>query len=340
MSEDIGIGVIGLGMGKHVLQVNRDPASRMTVRGICDLDETTLASCAGEYGINLTTTHYEELLRRDDIQMIGVYSPDHLHADQILAALAAGKHVIVTKPMVNTMAEAEQVIAAVRTSGRTLLVAQTQRFKPEYMAARRLLDNGEVGDVIFVQTGYVHDMRPVLSTPGRDWRRDPAKKDWLVGAACHAIDLALWFGGDVETVSASANKGSVLPDRKGGNNFLINLEFRNGAVGRVLVLFSVVRPPPGLDTLSVCGTRASIVGSRISRDGPDGVVETDLPAPEDEGKGHANETTRILRHMERCIAGDESPLVDAVQAAKTLAVALAAKASIEEGQSVPARMEF
>lgn len=87
--------------------------------------------------------------------------------------------------------------------------------------------------------------------------------------------------------------------------------------------------------------RTPIIGSRVSRDGPDGVTEAELPpVSEDVGNGHTGETTRILRHMERCIAGDENPLIDAAQAAKTLAVAMAAKASIESGQSVPARMEF
>ncbi|MBT3380340.1 MAG: Gfo/Idh/MocA family oxidoreductase [Lentisphaerae bacterium] len=340
MRKDIELGVIGLGMGKHVLRVNHDATSRMIVRGICDLDERKLSDHAREHDIELATTHYEALLERDDIQVVGIYSPDHLHADQILAALAAGKHVVVTKPMVNSMAEAEQVIAAVRRSGKTLLVAQTQRYRPENMATKRLLDAGEIGDVVFVQTGYVHDMRPVLATPGRDWRRDPAKKDWLVGAACHAIDLALWFGGNVDTVSAYANDGNVLPDREGGNNFLINLTFQNGAVGRVLALFSAVRPPPGLSTISVCGTRGSVVGSRVSRDGPDGVEESELPVEDSAGGGHASETTRILRHMERCIIGEECPEVSAVQAARTLAVAIAAKESIRTGKSVRPRMAF
>lgn len=340
MTKDIGVGVVGLGMGKNVLQANRDGASRLVVRGVCDLDQGKLQACAAAHQIGLATTDFQELLECDDIQLVGVYSPDHLHCDQILAALAAGKHVIVTKPMVNTMAETERVIAAVRRSGRKLLVAQTQRFRPENMAAKELLDSGRLGSPIFVQTGYVHDMRPVLATPGREWRRDPAKKSWLVGAACHAIDLALWFGGDVAEVSACANQGGVLEARAGDNNFSINLSFRGGAIGRVLALFSVVRPPAGLDALALCGTRGSVVGTRVTLDGPDGPVESDLPIDREAAKGHSGETALILRHMEDCLANDTAPLVDAVQAAKTLAVAVAAQESIETGKSVVARTDF
>jgi len=337
MTDPIGIGIIGLGMGRHVLHVNEDDGSRFVVRGICDLDMEKLRDCAAAHEIGFVTSDHSELLQRDDIQLIGVYSPDHLHCEHILAALAAGKHVIVTKPMVNTMEEAERVIAAIRESGKKLLVAQTQRFRPEHLAVQELLASGKLGDLIFVQTGYVHDMRPVLATPGRDWRRDPSKKDWLVGAACHAIDLALWYGGEVAEVSAHANSGGVLEGREGHNNFVINLVFENGAIGRALALFSVVRPPRELDVLGVCGTLGSVAGTRVSMDGPDGVTESDLPLEEGLTKGHGGETARILRHMEDCIVNGEEPMIDAVQAAKTLAVAVAAQESIESGRSVRPR---
>lgn len=337
MTKDIGLGVIGLGMGRQALRVNQDRSSRMVVKGICDLDERKMEQHAREYHVPFTTTHYPELLQRDDIQVIAVYSPDHLHCAQILAALDAGKHVLVTKPMVNSMEEAAQVTAAVRETGRTLLVAQTQRFRPEHMAAKRLLDSGQLGKPVFVQTGYVHDMRPVLETPGRDWRRDPSRKDWLVGAACHAIDLALWFGGEVDAVSATADNGGVLRDRAGDNNFVINLRFSSGAIGRVLALFSVVRPPAGLDCLGICGTRGSIVGRHVSLDGSDGVVDSELPVDAAAERGHGGETERILRHLEDCLVNGLAPEVDAVQASKTLAVAVAARESVATGRSIAVR---
>ena len=340
MTEDIGVGIIGLGMGRHVLHVNGDDTSPFVVRGICDLDTEKLAECAAAHNVGLATSDYEELLARDDIDMIGVYSPDHLHCGHILAALNTRKHVIATKPMVNTMAEAQQVVAAVRRSGKKLLVAQTQRFRPEHLAAQKLLASGELGDLIFVQTSYVHDMRPVLATPGRDWRRDPLKKRWLVGAACHAIDLALGFGGDVDEVSAYANNGGVLEGRDGDNNFVVSLRFRNGAIGRVLALFSVVRPPRGFDVLGICGARGSILGTLVSMDSPDGVTESELPMDQELKRGHGGETGRILKHMEDCIVNDAAPMIDAVQAAKTLAVGLAAEESIETGGPVQASVDF
>lgn len=340
MNKDIGIGVIALGLGRQVLQVNHDDRSRMVVTGICDLDERKLADCAAKHGVGFATTRYQELLVRDDIQVMAVYSPDHLHCEQILAALEAGKHVVVTKPMVNTMDEAERVIDAVRRSGKKLMIAETDRFVPEHLAAKGLVDSGKLGEPIFVEKDYVHDMRPVLTTPGRDWRNDPEKKSWLVGAACHAIDLVRWFGGDVEEVSAYANDKDVLGTRRGHNNFVLNLKFGNGALGRVLALFGVVRPPGALGGFAFCGTKGSIVGTRVSLDGPEGVTETDLEVEAEASAGHGGETARILAHLEDCIVNDSNPMLDAVQGAKTLAVSLAALESIEAGRPVKVRTEF
>ena len=340
MDKDIGIGVIALGLGRQVLQVNGDNRSRMAVKGVCDLDEQKLADCAERHDVGFTTTDYRELLVRDDIQVMAVYSPDHLHCEQILAALEAGKHVVVTKPMVNTMDEAERAIDAARRSGKKLMIAETDRFVPEHMAAKALVDEGKLGEPIFVEKDYVHDMRPVLATPGRDWRSDPKKKGWLVGAACHAIDLVRWFGGNVEEVSAYANDKGVLDTRSGDSNFVLNLKFENGALGRVLALFGVVRPPDALGGFAFCGTKGSISGTRVSLDGPDGVTESDLEVEDEASAGHGGATARILAHLEDCIVDDRRPMLDAIEGAKTLAVSLAALESIETGRPVKVRTEF
>ncbi len=101
-SKDIGVGVLGLGMGRQVLNINKVDESRQKVIGLCDIDEDLLGATADEFGVGLKTTRYEELLACADIDVIGIYTPDKNHCGEILAALDAGKHLIVTKPMVNT----------------------------------------------------------------------------------------------------------------------------------------------------------------------------------------------------------------------------------------------
>src|SRR3954464_11895902 len=99
LMKEIGVGVIGLGMGKNMLAINNDPSSRLQVRALCDTDATRLEQLRSQHNISFATTHYQELLARPDIDVVGIYSPDHLHIEHIAAAAAAGKHIICTKPM-------------------------------------------------------------------------------------------------------------------------------------------------------------------------------------------------------------------------------------------------
>lgn len=338
MVKDIGVGVVGLRMGGNVLHMNNLKNSRMTVRGICDLDEELLRKKAGDFDIGFTTTNYDELISRDDIHVIGVYTPDKLHCDQVLKALDAGKHVVVTKPMVNTIEEAEQVVAAVRKTGKKLLVGETVRFNLANMAAKDLVDSGKIGDPIFVEAHYIHDMRPVIArTP---WRNDPMNKRFLVGSACHAIDHVMWLAGDVDEVSAYANDGGTLRGREGFNNFVVNLKFKNGVIGRVLGLYGVVHPPLPMAGFGICCTKGAVFGRKYSLDTPDGVAQHDLEVPQDEYAGHGGEVVRYMRHFEDCILNDRQPMVDAVQGARTTAVSYAGLESIETGRSVKARTDF
>ena len=338
MVKDIGVGVVGLGMGRNVLNVNALADSRLIVRGICDMDEDRLAKVAGEHDIDLATASYDVLLGREDIDIIGVYSPDTLHCEQILKALDAGKHVVVTKPMVNTIEEAEKVVAAVRRAGKKLLVGETVRFDVRNMAAKELVDSGRIGDPIFVEAHYIHDMRPVIAkTP---WRNDPMNKRFLVGSACHPIDHVMWFGGEVTEVSAFGQDSGLLEGRAALNNFVLNLTFSSGAIGRVLGLYGVVHPPLPMEDFGICCTGGSIAGSKYTVDAPDGVTEHELEVASDPYAGHGGQTVRYMKHLEDCIVNDSDPLVDAVQGARTTAVSTAALESIETGRSVVARMEF
>ena len=342
LQRDIGVGVVGLGLGRKMLQLRSLPDSRLAVRAACDLDDDLLAMAMEEEGVAFATRQYEKLLQRPEVAIVGIFTPDRLHADQIIAALEAGKHVVVTKPMVNTSDEAARVMEAVRVSGKKLLVGQTERFVPVNMAAKALVDSGAIGEPLFVQASYIYDMRTVLQRTG--WRKDPKNKLWLAGAGCHAIDLAQWFAGDVTEVAAYANEGVELPGRVGINNFTLNLKFRSGALGRIAVLLGLVRPPAGpvsprapvsmryMSPRAVCCRRGTIVGDRYSLDTPEGVVERELEI-QDPATGHQAEIFRYMRHLERCVTEDLPTLVDAAQGAKTVTIAEAAMRSIESGRS-------
>jgi len=346
MVKDLGIGLIGIhGLGKTVGPINEDSSSRLSVRSVCCLEEDQMREFADQWNVPHRTTRFQEVLARDDVHIIGIYTPDSLHAEMILQALDAGKHVVVTKPMVNTMEEVEQVVAAVRKSGKKLLVGETVHFDLPNVAAKRLVDSGRIGKPIFIQSSYIHDIRPVIAE--RPWRLDPTNKIWLVGSVCHPLDFQMWFGGDVDEVSAYANDGGTIAGRKGANNFIVNLKFKEGAIGRVLGLYGVVHPPQGCSPSSVFCTKGSIVGRKYTVDSPGsphGVQEFDLEIDERDDdksqKGHAPSVNRYLKHLEDCILNDKTPCCDVIVGAKTTAISWAAQESIDTGRSVKVRNEF
>ena len=159
----LSIGVAGLGHGRTLLGANQPENSDLPVRvtALCDKQQDKLEVLGREFGIDALTTDFDELVARSDLDIIGIYTPGPLHAQQILTALDAGKHVMVTKSMVYTMEEVEQVVEAVDRSGKVLLVTQSLRGRYDFMEAKRACDAGEIGELFMAESHYVHDLRPV-----------------------------------------------------------------------------------------------------------------------------------------------------------------------------------
>jgi len=328
MEKTLGIGLVGLGFGKQALAINADTTSALAVRGICGRRSAATAAIQAQYGIPFATTDYEQLLARDDIAIIAIFTPDASHHDQIIAALAAGKHVVVTKPMVTSLAEATAVVAAVERSGRKLLVGQTSRWRPQNMAIKSFLDDGSLGDILIIEAAYVQDLRPVY-----DWSawRYTQPQDYLYGGAIHSIDLLRWFAGEVAEVTCLAAPSRTddrypadMPD-----NFLISLRFASGALGRILCACGVVAPPmPVQDNLNVFGSRGSVVGNQVVLERLQNTPTLTLSYPPD---GPGGSVARYLKHFEACLRDDRSPLVDACEGARGVAVVEACWTSLRGG---------
>ena len=125
-----------------------------------------------------TFTEHEEML--DAVQPDGVVisSPHALHHPQIVAALRAGAHVLVEKPMVNTAEEAAEVIATRDETGKIVMVSYQRRFEPSIQQMKQIINTGGIGDVEFVtaqlhQSWYTNNLGRIQRT-GASWRGDPA----------------------------------------------------------------------------------------------------------------------------------------------------------------------
>ncbi len=338
MNKDLGIGIIGLGMGKDLLYVSRDPATRFEVRGLCSATAAKAERVAKENRIGFFTADYRELIARDEIQLVAVFSPDHLHGEHCLAALRAGKHVLVTKPMVNKLAEAVEITREAEARGLKLLVGETCRWYTSFLALRRLYEDGDLGDILFAEAHYVHEIKDYFHlTP---WRLE-APQDFMYGGVCHPLDSLVWFLGDVEEVHCYANRGglSAYPMEE---NFLLNLKFQSGVIARVLGAYGMVQPPWPMMGLTLYGTKATATATfedfrpgqlRIVFDklGGNEPAVIDYAADLEGAYGQGQAVRRYMAHLEDCIVNDKTPCEDAREGTKTIAALNAAWRSVKTG---------
>jgi len=345
--KDIGVGVIGIGMGANMLLLNKEPKSRFEVRALCSGTLSKVKALAEQSGVKHYTTDYRELLERDDIHVIGVYSPDHLHAEHCIAALEAGKHVVCTKPMVTSLKDAETLVKLVRRTGLKFLVGQTMRFDPQFVTAKRLLDDGELGEVIFAEAHYVHDLRGVGElTP---WRVE-VPQDLVYGGGCHPVDVLRWLVGDIAEVFAYGNRSGISKYPK-EENFLVNLKFTSGKPGRILAAYGLVHPPMPMMGAGLYCTKASLVADFSDFEGgsvkvvfdkvPQHTPFTSRFLPETEGAyGHGRAVVRYMEHFQECLADDKEPSPGAIDGAKTVAVGSAIWTSLKTGKPVKVKSDF
>lgn len=355
-NKDIGIGLVGVGLGAFLLKVNHDPESRMKVRGMYDPDPLRRglyfvgrdqSGLAEEYGVDLIARDYEELLGREDIDCIAVFSPCPCHAEQTKAALSAGKHVIVTKPMTISVAEARDIVEFADRMNRKVLVAQLMRWNKMFQKIHELFEAGVLGDIHLAEAYYIHDMRSVFDVS--PWRYQ-MPQDFMYGGVCHPVDLLRWFLGEVEEVFAYGSRAGldVLYPADKKTNFIISLKFRNGVIARVMGAYDLVDPPSLWNIpfhgvgIGLYGTKASLFNNRLARDtyGQGAVREPEIILPDYVFDNHEGEISLMLQHFEDCLLNDRKPLVGARDGAQIVAVCSACWESIRTGQPVKVSREF
>ena len=333
------LGLAGLGHGDTLLKAT-DSENELPIRvsALCDVNEELLETRAREHGIDAVTTDFDELAARADVDIIGIYTPGPLHERQILTALDNGKHVMVTKSMVYTLAEAESVVEAVDRTGLVLLVTQSLRGRLDFIDAKRACDAGEIGELFMAEAHYVHDLRPVYKrTP---WRTT-MPQDLILGGACHPIDLLRWFMGDIAEVHCVGLRSGVAPEYPQEDSFFINVKFASGKIGRVANLLGLVEPTgEKMNSLTIYGSKGTIRDNVKTLDAQGDLPERSYHAHLPPHGGHYGEMVVMMRHMADCIQNGTRPWVGAREGARVVSTGLACWESLRTGKPVKVRNEF
>jgi predicted dehydrogenase len=350
--ETIGLGVIGMNphnMGSTATLLADVPDLRYRLVAACARRREVLEPYAAGAGIPFATTDYRELVRRPEVDVVAVYSPDPLHAEHCIAALEAGKHVVCTKPMVTSLEQAKAVVDAVRRSGRKFLVGQTMRFDRQFATLRQFVESGDLGEIMAAEAFYIHDLRPIYGiTP---WRLE-MPQDFMYGGVTHPVDILRSFLGDVAEVHCYAAKGRLTQEYPLKNLFYLNLRFANGVIAQVKGLYDVVEPPLPMMQVALYGTGGTAIAEFTdNQPGKLEVVLDRLPVknpltmefePERDTSvyGHGATVIRYMRHLQECLDEDREPSPGVLDGARACAVAAAAWESAERGGAVKVFNEF
>jgi predicted dehydrogenase len=210
--DTIGIGLIGYGMiGRvHTLAYRDLPLlypkqlPSLNLAAICTSRTESAQAAADEAGFNAWETDVAALVQRDDVNVVDCSTPNYLHHAQVLAAIAARKHVYCEKPLALNGAEARKLAQAARQAGVQVGMTFNYRFVPAVQRAYQMLQTGALGQIYTFRTDYLHTGYQDPNRPmGWKLRCEQAGGGALVDLGVHLIDLTRFLLGEFETIRAA-----------------------------------------------------------------------------------------------------------------------------------------
>ena len=225
--SQIGVALVGAGnlaRWVHLPNLKKSPYAHL--RAVHSSSGHRGKNYARRFGAGYCTSDLDEILRDPQINLVVIVSRNAQHASQAIAALRAGKHVFVEKPMALTEDECRQICQAVKESGKQITVGFNRRCAPTYIELKNMLRKRSGPAVISCRINS-----PGIS--GTYWMADPAIGGAILGEACHFVDLMYWLL-DAEPIAVSAFSLPVgKKDPIGENNIAASFRFADGSIGNL-----------------------------------------------------------------------------------------------------------
>jgi myo-inositol 2-dehydrogenase/D-chiro-inositol 1-dehydrogenase len=225
--RQVGVGLIGSQFvsGIHAEALRACPPAE--IRAVASPTAGHAKAFAERFAIPRHFTDYADMLARPDIDMVVVGAPNDLHCRITLDAAAAGKHVVMEKPLCLSLADADRMIAACRQANVKLMYAEELCFAPKYVRLKKLLDSGALGRPTLVKQSEKHD------GPHADhfWNVDRSGGGVTMDMGCHAVEFFRWMLGRPPIKSVYAQMSTSVHGEKtrGEDNAILILEFEGGA---------------------------------------------------------------------------------------------------------------
>ncbi len=339
------LGILGIGEGRSTISAALQ-SEKIDLKMICDLNVDMCKQREKEFDFHNITTDFQEMLNNPEIDAIAIYTPDHLHATHIKMALNAGKHVVCTKPLMDNLSEAKELIEIADKQDKRIFVGQSSRFFEPMKRQRKDFEAGLIGDLVSIESHYHADHRWFL---GKGWSLEQSFK-WLFGGLSHPVDFIRWYMPNIEEVMGY---GMLSPNgKKGGlkNEDTMHFIFKakDGRVARVSGIYSGPVQPVTRDSEMTCilrGTEGCSQGDYMDlryaitkNDGEEQIITWEHKLKHYfrfEGKSHhAGEYQNYLEYFADSIENNTIAYPDLKEGVGTIAVLMAMDRSLQTGLPV------
>lgn len=324
----LGFALIGCGgMGRSEARVLAGvPEARLVA--VCDVSAAAAGAFGAEMGVPAYTNHHE-VLSRPDIGAVIVATPNGLHTQIVLDAVAAGRHVFCEKPFAYTVAECEQMMAAAAHHGVRLMVGHVLRLMPLFQRVIDIFDSGLLGTPVscqIIRTGWLGD-------PAARYRMTKATAGGLLyDISVHEIDLMHRLFGPVQNVHALLDN-YVQHNIDYEDCAHVSLRFKSGASGH---LFASLASTLGTSNGMIVGSKGTLrydhgASTITYKEATEGAAPVSLTVTRSDGE---NGYLRELRSFTEWVLHGTAPLLTAAEGRAAVAVVEAAYQSAASGQPV------
>jgi myo-inositol 2-dehydrogenase / D-chiro-inositol 1-dehydrogenase len=331
------IGLIGYGAwGRHhAAAIVRTPG--LELAAICAQTDASLAEATATHGVP-ATGNYFELFQTPGLEAVDIVLPTHLHHEAAAAALRAGLHVLLEKPMAPTAEQCESLIETAQNVGRTLLVGHEFRLSRQWGRMRALVEERAIGSV---HACTIDLWRKPYRAGAGGWKRDPARvASWILEEPVHFFDLASWWMKESGAPQWVYARGNRLPSSAAGlwDNLTAVIEFESGAHATLTHSLSIAEHHL---TAKLMGDRGALIatwdGEQDRTTEPiaalklwDGERLGGIPI---EASGELFELETEIAHFAAVCRGEAEPSITPDEAARAVSICLAAERSIRSGEA-------
>lgn len=234
--DKVRIGIVGVGWVAQVVHLPilmKLPEAQIVA--ICDKDKARVRLVGEKFGIARQYTDLGQMLQQDDLDAVIVATSTNAHRDIAVAALRAGKDVLVEKPIARTYAEAAEITAVARETKRKLMVGMNHRFRPDTMLLKSFIEGKELGKIYYARVGWLRKYNL-----DRAWLTQKEKSGGgaFIDLGIVMLDMALWMLGYPEVVRLSASNFSQRT-KQVEDTSVVSLVLNTGATVNIEVSWSM-----------------------------------------------------------------------------------------------------